>query len=64
MPTTTVTRATLEALGISIADLEEPHLTGHAKRNLEPLLTSRGFDLTRDIGFAVLTSGEGIVLTQ
>jgi hypothetical protein len=64
MPTMTVTRATLDALGISIADLEEPNLTGHAKRSLEPLLASRGFDITRDIGLAVLTSREGIVLTQ
>jgi hypothetical protein len=64
MPTMTVRRATLDALGISIAQLHEPNLTGHAKRSLEPLLASRGFDLTRDIGFAVLASGDGIVLTQ
>jgi hypothetical protein len=64
MPTITVTREMLEALGISSADLHEPILTGHAKRSLEGALTAHGFDVTRDIGLVVLASGEGVVLTQ
>ena len=64
MPTITVTREMLEALGISSADLYEPILTGHAKRSLEGTLTSHGFDVTRDVSLVVLASGEGIVLTQ
>ena len=64
MLTLTVTRETLEALGVSSADLQQPSLTGHAKRSLEPMLASRGFDPARDIHLVVLVGGEGIVLTQ
>jgi hypothetical protein len=64
MPTLTVSRETLEALGVSYADLLGSSLTGHAKRSLEPMLASRGFDPARDIRLVVLASGEGVVLTQ
>jgi hypothetical protein len=63
VPTLTVTRETLDALGVSAADLQEPTLTGHAKRGLEAILASRGFDVTRDIEVIVLPSG-GVVLSQ
>jgi len=64
MPTITVARETLDALGVSEADLQEPTLTGHAKRSLEALLVSHNFDLTQDIGVVVLPTGEGVVLSQ
>jgi hypothetical protein len=64
MPTITVARETLDALGVSEADLQEPTLAGHAKRSLEALLASRGFDLARDIGVTVLPTAEGVVLFQ
>ena len=63
MPTLTVTRQTLEALGISAADLREPTPSGHAKRRLEAMLASQGFDLTGNIDAVVLPSG-GVVLSQ
>ena len=64
MPTITIARETLDALGVSDADLGEPTLTGRAKRTLEALLASRGFDLTQDIGVVVLPTGQGVVLSQ
>jgi len=63
MPTLTVTRQTLEALGVSAADLREPTLTGHARRRLEAILASQGFDPTGDIDAVVLQSG-GVILSQ
>jgi hypothetical protein len=45
MPILTVTQETLEALGVSSADIQEPILTGHAKRSLDAMLASRGFDV-------------------
>jgi hypothetical protein len=63
MPTLTVTRGTLEALGVSPEDLTY-HLTTAEARLLEPLLTSRGFDIRSAIRVVVLASGEGFVLSQ
>jgi hypothetical protein len=44
MPTLTLTEQTLEALGIVHADIVEPVLPANAKRLLEALLVSRGFE--------------------
>ena len=63
MPSLTVTRETFEALGVTMSDLREPRLAGHARRALEPLLASRGFDLSGEIAFTVLAD-DSIVLTQ
>ena len=63
MPTITLTRTTLEALGVSPDDLTEA-ITAEAKRLLEPLLASRGFDVTRTVHVVELASGDGFVLTQ
>jgi hypothetical protein len=64
MPTLTLTFGTLEALGLSRADLSESTLQLDAQHPLEPLLASRGFDVTRTIHVHKLTGGEGFVLTQ
>jgi hypothetical protein len=53
-----------EALGVSRDELQQSTLGLDSKRRLEPMLASRGFDLTRTIHVVVLTSGDGIVLTQ
>jgi 5-enolpyruvylshikimate-3-phosphate synthase len=63
MPTITVTREMLDALGVSVADLQGLTLTGPAKRSLEAMLAPRGFDVTGDIEAVVLPSG-GVVLSQ
>jgi len=63
MPTITLTRATLEALGVSPDDFTGA-ITVEAKRLLEPLLASRGFDVTRTVHVVELANGEGFVLTQ
>jgi hypothetical protein len=64
MPILTVTQETLEALGVSSADIQEPILTGHAKRSLEAMLASRGFDVASPICVVVLATWDGVVLTQ
>jgi hypothetical protein len=63
MPILTVTQETLEALGVSSADIQEPILTGHAKRSLA-MLASRGFDVASPIRVVVLATRDGVVLTQ
>jgi len=63
MPTLTIARETFEELGVTLRDLREPTLHGHARRALEPLLASRGFDLTMEIEFTILAD-DSIVLTQ
>jgi hypothetical protein len=63
MPSLTVTREVFEALGVTMSDLREPTLAGHARSVLEPLLASRGFDIAREITFTVLAD-DSIVLTQ
>jgi hypothetical protein len=60
----TLTLETLAALDVSRNDLLEPVLSSDAKRVLEALLTSRGFDITRTVRVVELASGEGFVLTQ
>jgi hypothetical protein len=64
MPIVTLTLDKAEALGVSRTELLESTLSLHAMRALEPLLASRGFDMTRTVHVVVLASGEGIVLTQ
>jgi hypothetical protein len=53
-----------EALGVSRDELQQSTLGLDSKRRLEPMLASRGFDMTRTIHVVVLASGDGIVLTQ
>jgi hypothetical protein len=64
MPTLTLTLGTLEALGLSRADFSESTLRPDAQHTLEPLLASRGFDVTSTVRVHELTGGEGFVLTQ
>jgi hypothetical protein len=64
MPTLTLALGTLEALGVSRADLDERVLGPDARRILEPLLASRGFDVTRTVHVIPLASGDGFILTQ
>ena len=64
MPTLTLTLGTLEALGLSRADFSESTLRPDAQHTLEPLLASRGFDVTRTVRVHELRGGEGFVLTQ
>jgi hypothetical protein len=63
VPILTLTRATLEALGVSPERMTD-QLTTADTRLLDPLLASRGFDVARPIRVVVLTNGEGVVLTQ
>jgi hypothetical protein len=64
MPVLTMTMDSVEALGLSRDELQQSTLALDSKRRLEPMLTSRGFDMTRTIHVVVLANGEGIVLTQ
>jgi hypothetical protein len=63
MPTLTVSPGAIKALGCSAADVREPALTTEAKRALEPLLVSFGFQLDRVIRVVQLATG-GFVLAQ
>jgi hypothetical protein len=54
----------VEALGVSLEEIQQFTLGLDSKRRLEPMLASRGFDMTRTIHVVVLASGDGIVLTQ
>jgi hypothetical protein len=63
MPTITVSRGTLEALGVSSDDLTY-HLTGEQKLLLEGLLVAHQFNISAAINVVVLASGAGVVLTQ
>jgi hypothetical protein len=53
-----------EVLGVSSDELQQSTLGLDSKRRLEPMLASRGFDMTRTIHVVVLPGGEDIVLTQ
>jgi hypothetical protein len=53
-----------EVLGVSRDELQQSTLGHESKRRLEPMLASRGFDMTRTVHVVVLANGEGIVLTQ
>jgi hypothetical protein len=64
VPTVTLTRATLEALGVSPDHIITDQLRTADTRLLEPVLASRGFDVASPIRVVVLTNGEGVVLTQ
>jgi hypothetical protein len=64
VPVLTLTMDRVEALGVSRHELQPSTLGLDSKRRLEPMLASRGFDMTRTIHVVVLASGEGIVLTQ
>jgi dienelactone hydrolase len=63
-PVLTLTADRVDALGVSRDALLQFTLGPDSKRRLEPMLTSRGFDLTRTVHVIVLAGGEGIVLTQ
>jgi hypothetical protein len=54
----------VEALGVSRDELLQSTLGPDSKRRLEPMLASRGFDMTRTIHVVVLASGDSVVLTQ
>jgi hypothetical protein len=54
----------VEALGVSDEELQRAALGLDSMGRLEPMLASRGFDLTRTIHVVVLAGGEGIVLMQ
>jgi hypothetical protein len=64
VPVLTLTTDRVEALGVSREELLQSTLGPDSKRQLEPTLASRGFDMTRTIHVVVLASGDGIVLTQ
>ena len=64
MPVLTLTMDRVEALGVSRDELQQSTLGLDSKRGLEPMLASRGFDMTRTIHVVVLANGDGIVLTQ
>jgi hypothetical protein len=64
MPVLMLTLETLERLGASYPALQQATLSPEARRALEPLLVSRGFDVTRPVRVLELASGEGFVLSQ
>jgi hypothetical protein len=64
VPILTLTMDRAEVLGVSRDELQQSTLGLDSKRRLEPMLASRGFDMTRTVHVVVLANGEGIVLTQ
>jgi hypothetical protein len=64
VPVLTLPMDRAEALGVSLEEIQQFTLGLDSKRRLEPMLASRGFDMTRTIHVVVLASGDGIVLTQ
>jgi hypothetical protein len=64
MPTLTIETRLLDALGVPLTDLRQYQLGATAKRCLEALLMSRGFDIDRTIQVAELAKGDGFLLTQ
>jgi hypothetical protein len=64
VPVLTLAMDRVEALGVSRDELLRSTLGSDSKRRLEPMLTSRGFDMTRMIHVVFLRNGQGIVLTQ
>jgi hypothetical protein len=64
VPILTLTKDRAEVLGVSRDELQQSTLELDSKRRLEPMLASRGFEMTRTVHVVVLANGEGIVLTQ
>ena len=65
MPTLTVTNEVLERLGIGPEELADTRrLEGKARRALEPLLASRGFNIFGTVYISTLPTNDGFVLTQ
>jgi hypothetical protein len=64
VPILTLTKDRAEVLGVSRDELQQSTLGLDSKRRLEPMLASRGFEMTRTVHVVVLANGEGIVLTQ
>jgi hypothetical protein len=64
MPTLLLTNETVDALGVSRAELRQQELTAEARRVLATLLTGHGFDVTRAIYVRELANAEGFLLTQ
>jgi hypothetical protein len=64
VPVLTLTTDRVETLGVSRDELQQSTLGLDSKRRLEPMLASRGFDMTRTVHVVMLANGEGIVLTQ
>jgi hypothetical protein len=63
MSTLTVTRKTLDGLGISAADLQDATFDRACEAQPRGHAGLPGFDMTRDIAVVVLPSG-GVVLPQ
>jgi hypothetical protein len=63
MPTMTVRRGTLKALGVVPDDLTY-QLTTEQKLRLKVLLVGQHFNISDGISVVVLASGKGVVLTQ
>jgi hypothetical protein len=64
VPVLTLAMDQVEVLGVSLDELRQLALAQDSKRRLEPMLTSRGFDMTRTIYIVSLRSGEGVLITQ
>jgi hypothetical protein len=64
VPVITLALQALEQMGISRTELQGAILPTEAARLLGPLLTSRGFDMSRPVRIIELATGEGFVLTQ
>jgi hypothetical protein len=65
MLTLTLTNDVLERLRIRSEDLaDQRRLEGNARRVLEPLLASRGFNVLGTVYISALPTNDGFVLTQ
>jgi hypothetical protein len=64
MPTLPFRLRTLEALGVTRADIERRILSSEATRGIEPFLSARGFDVTRTIHVLKLTTPDEFILAQ
>jgi hypothetical protein len=64
MPTLTLSTRVVEDLGLTRAEMLRPELNQDAKRVLEALLVSRGFNLHGLIHVSELSGRDGFVLTQ
>jgi hypothetical protein len=63
-PTLTLSRAAVILQGVSPTDLKGPALPPEAVHALAPLLTARGFELTRPIYVRELPESQGFRLAQ
>ena len=63
-PTLTLSQAAIVLQGVSPTDLKGPALPPEAMYALAPLLTTRGFDLTRAIYVRELPDAKGFRLAQ